>query len=67
MMALLVEDSAVNRDRLMKICMVHDLAASSAHSVSPAHSSPRPPTLTPLRRGKRVTEDGGADGLVDGV
>jgi putative hydrolases of HD superfamily len=35
MMAFLITDAAVNKDKLIKICMVHDLAESIVGDITP--------------------------------
>lgn len=35
MLAFAVRDSNVNRDRLMKVCMVHDLAEAVVGDITP--------------------------------
>jgi putative hydrolases of HD superfamily len=35
MMSFMVTDPAVNRDRLMKVCMVHDLAEAIIGDITP--------------------------------
>lgn len=35
MMSFLIQDSQVNKDKLMKICMVHDLAESIVGDITP--------------------------------